>query len=219
MVTPALATAAPAAVVAAASISGGTTSLTCAKPTGTLEGHVMIAYQCSDWGTYAALTAPAGWTLLTGLDRGSDNLHLKIWSKVAGSSEASTYAWPQGSGVDGCVSIVTLRNVNTNTGTWLFATPVFAAAAASRVAASVTGAGTGAIMLAHSMIEPQNTACSYAPPAGMTERADVQSTTWVTQSVASLDGPTNPTGTKTFTVSGTLSSVGGIESSIVIPAA
>lgn len=207
------------AVVGVASASGTATSLAPAKPSGTAQGHVMIAYQCSDWGAYTALTAPSGWTLLTGLDRGQDNLHLKIWTKVAGSSEPSSYSFAQGSGVDGCVTIVTVRNANASTGSWLFATPAFAAASASRIAPSVTGAGAGAILLCSSLIEPQNTACSYTPPSGMTERADVQSTTWVTQSVASLDGPANPTGTKTFTASGTLSTVGGIEWSVVIPAA
>lgn len=207
-------------VVAAASVGGDTTPLSCAKPSGTANGDLLLAWQMSDNGTYAGLTAPAGWTLLTGLDRGSNLMHLKIWYKVA-SSEGSTYSWPQSSGADGCVSIVTLRSVNTSTGTWLWATPTWAANSATRVAPSVSGAGSGAVLICSTLADMNNTAATWTPPSGMIEQADVQSTTWATQTVATLLGPPNPSLTRTFTCSSSTfwQSNGGIEFSIVVPSA
>lgn len=206
--------------VAAASASGDTSTLTVTKPTGTADSDKMVAYQCSDWGTHAGLTAPAGWALLTELDRGSNNLHLKIWTKTA-SSEGANYAFPQGSGVDGCCSIITLRDVDNNTANWLYATPAWAANSSSRVAPSVAGAAAGAVLLCSALVDMNNTAVTWTPPSGMTERVDVQSNLWISQSIANLLDPADPTGTKTFTTSSStfIGSVGGIESSIVIPPA
>mgnify|MGYP001597417568 CR=1 FL=1 len=206
-------------IVAAASAASDTSSLTVTKPTGTANDDKMIAFQCSDWGTYAGLTAPAGWALLTGLDRGSNNLHLKIWTKTA-ASEGANYVFPQGSGVDGCCSIVTLRGVDNTVANWLWATPAWAANSSSRVAPTVSGAGSGAVLLCSSLVDMNNTAVTWTPPSGMSEQVDVQSNQWISQSVASLLAPANPTGTKTFTTSSStfIGSVGGIEWSVVIPA-
>lgn len=210
------------AIVAAAQIAGNSSTLTCNKPTGTASGDVMIAWHGNDFGTYSSLTAPAGWTQLTGLDRGTDTMHLKIWTKTAGGSEASTYGFPQGSGNDGCVVIVTLRNVNPSTGTWLWSTPVWAADSQTRTAPSVSGAGPGAVLLCSTLADASNTANTWTPPSGMTEQGDVQSqNAWATLTVASLLGPANPSGTKVFTASQNSwwASNGGIEWSVVVPAA
>lgn len=206
-------------IVAVASAASDTSTLTVTKPSGTADTNKMLAFQCSDWGTYAGLTAPAGWALLTGLDRGSNNLHLKIWTKTA-SSEGANYAFPQGSGVDGCCSIVTLSGVDNNVANWLYATPDWAANSTSRVAATVSGAAAGAVLLCSALVDMNNVAATWTPPSGMTEQVDVQSNHWISQSVASLLSPANPTGTKTFTVSsGTfVGTTGGIQWSVVIPA-
>lgn len=205
-------------VVAAASQSGDTSSLTVSKPTGTADGDLMFGFQCSDYGTYANLTAPAGWSLLTGLDRGSNLLHFKVWSKVA-SSEGASYVFPQGSSVDGVIILATLRGVDTTAANWLYATPAWAANSTSRVAASVSGAASGAVLLCSSMVDMNDTVASFTPPSGMTEQADKQSNHWALETVATLLSPSNPTGTKTFTCSSSsfYSTNGGIEFSIVIP--
>jgi hypothetical protein len=207
-------------VVAAASVGGNTTPLSCTKPTGTATGDMMIAWQMSDYGTYANLTAPAGWVSLTGLDRGSNLMHLKIWTKVA-SSEGASYSWPVGTGVDACISILTLRGVNTSTASWIWATPTWAANAQTRTAPTVTGIKPGSVLLCSTCADLNNVAATWTPPTGMTEYADVQSTTWATQTVASLLNPPSPSGTKAFTCSSASfwASNGGIEWSVAIPLA
>jgi hypothetical protein len=208
-------------VVAAANQKGATTTLVCNKPTGTASADVMLAWHGNDAGTYAAMTAPAGWTLLTGLDMGTDLLHQKIWYRQAGGSEGTTYTFNQGSGDDGVVIVVTCRGVDATAAHWLWATPVWSANSTSRVAASVAAAQPGGILLCSSMVDANNVAASYTPPTGMTEQGDAQSNTWTTESVATLLNPPNPSGTKTFTVSTSnlFTGHGGIEFSIILPPA
>lgn len=207
-------------VVGAASVGGNTTPLSCNKPSGTADTDLMLAWQMNDYGTHAGMTAPAGWSLLTGLDRGTNAEHLKIWYKIA-SSEGASYSWPMGSGVDGVVSIVTLRGVNTSSASWLWATPVWSANSQTRTAPSVSGAASGAVLLCSCCADMNDVVGTWTPPSGMTEQADVQSGTWATQSVASLLGPANPSGTKVFTcsVNNFWVSNGGIEFSIIVPSA
>lgn len=205
-------------VVGSASVGGDITPLVCNKPGGTADKDMMFSWQLSDFGNYSSLTAPAGWTFLTGLDMGSSEMHLKIWYKLA-SSEGASYSWPMGSGVDGCVSIVTTRGINLNPATWLWATPVWAANSQTRVAPSVSGARPNALLLSSCSADANDVACTWTPPSGMTERADIQSNGWATQSVASLANPSDPSGTKTFTasVNNFFPGNGGIEWSIVLP--
>jgi len=208
-------------VVNSASQKGATATLVCNKPTNTASGDMMVAWHGNDAGTYSAMTAPTGWVLLTGLDRGTDLLHQKIWTKAAGGSEGTTYTFNQGSGDDGIVIITTLRGADTNTAHWLYATPVWSANSTSRVAPTVVGAQPGGVLLCSTLVDMNNTAATFTPPSGMIEQADAQSNTWAAQSVASLLSPPDPTGTKTFTVSSSnfFSTNGGIECSIVVPAA
>lgn len=208
-----------ASVIAGASVGGDVTPLVCNKPTGTADRDLMFAWQFSDFGTYANLTAPAGWTLLTGLDMGSSELHLKVWYKLAGNSEGASYSWPMGSGVDGCVSIVTTRGVSPNPATWVWATPAWAANSQNRVAPSVAGARYGSLLLCYTSADANDVTCTWTPPSGMTERADIQSNGWATQSVASLANPADPSGTKTFaaSVNNFFPGNGGIEFSILLP--
>lgn len=209
-------------IVNAASTAGASSPLSCAKPTNTADGDVMVAFQSNDFGTYAATTPPAGWTLLTGYDRGSNGFHVKIWTKVA-AGEGGTYSFAQSASTDGCVTIVTLRGADTNTANWLTAAlSNITAPATTYDAPTVSGAAAGSALLAFVMSENSNTATTFTwtPPGGMTEQADVQSTTWTSQSVASLLSPSNPTGAKTFTHTGAAGTTGGaITASIVIPAA
>lgn len=208
-------------VVNSASQKGSTATLVCNKPTNTAAGDVLVGYHSTDFGAYSDLSAPAGWVLLTGNDQGTDKLHLKIWTKLAGASEGTTYTFNQGTGEDGVVIITTLRGVDTNTAHWLYATPTWSANSTSRVTATVAGAQPGAVLLCSATVDMNNTAATFTPPSGMIEQADAQSNAWTASTVASLLAPPDPTGTKTFTVSnGTFFGTnGGIQSAIVIPPA
>lgn len=203
--------------VAAASVQGAGT-MTCANPTGTVLGDVMTAFVSTDYGTYAAMTAPTGWTLRGGYDAGSNAIHVKVFTKTAGASEATSYAFPQGTSSDGTVNIVTARGC---TETGLIISVVFdTSTSTSRAAPSLTGAVAGAVLLCGAMLlnagasPPTRT---FTPPSGMTECADIQAGNYTASTVAYLLGPSSPTGTKTFTCSGVANvDVGGIQSSIVL---
>lgn len=208
-------------VVAAASQKGSTATLVCNKPTGTAAGDVLVAFQANDFGTQAALTAPAGFVLLTELDRGTDLLHFKLWTKLAGGSEGTTYTFNQTSSDDGVVIIVALRGVDTNTAHWFWATPIWAANSTSRVTAAVAGAQPGAILVCSAMVDMNNTAATFTPPSGMIEQGDAQSNAWTVETVATLLNPPDPAPAKTFTVSSSsfFGTNGGIQASIVVPPA
>lgn len=85
-----------------------TTSISVNKPTGTVDGDVMIAF-CG-----GSPSTPSGWTLLGSADSGTNSLRtVKVFRKVA-SSEGSSYTFSISSSI-ACASIVSYRGVsNTN---------------------------------------------------------------------------------------------------------
>lgn len=199
-------------VVAAASGSATAgAAISCNKPTGTADGDVMVAFLGDDWGAFGDSSAPGGWTLRTSLDRGSDNLHCKIWTKTA-SSEGASYSFNIGVGANGCVTIVTTRGTTESVLTDIN----WAAASTSRDAPSITGVTASPVALCYALLEANATTNTFTPPSGMNEESDVQPDVWACHSVASLTAPPEPTGTRTFTSSTAGASAGGIQASIVV---
>lgn len=201
-------------IVNSASVSGTGTTLTCNKPTSTAEGDVMLAVQSGDFNDFDLMTSPNDWQPLFEYDVGLDNLHTKGWTLTAGASEPASYNFTQGTGSAGTVTIVAMRGVVeggvrreivADTGT-----------TATRTCPTVEGAVDGSILLCGAMTDP-GAARTWTPPSGMTEQADVQSGTATTHSVASLLDPPDPTGAKSFTLSGTTVAPGGIQWSAVFP--
>jgi hypothetical protein len=201
-------------VVNSASAVGTSTTLTCSKPSGTAEGDVMLAVQSGDFNDFDLMTSPNPWQPLFEYDVGLDSLHIKTWTLTAGVSEPASYDFTQGAGSAGTVTIVAMRGVveagvrfeitaDTSTGT-------------TRTAPTVAGAVPGSILLCGAMTDPLAPR-SWTPPTGMTEQADVQSSTSTTHSVASLLDPGDPTGAKNFTLSNTTAAPGGIQWSAVFP--
>lgn len=204
-------------VVNAASVSNGAgTALSCAMPTGTVQDDVMVASVSSDFGTYAGITAPAGWTLRTGQDGGTDNIHYKVFTKTAGASEAGPYGFAQSASSDGVVSIVTLRGVTESTAGGLYSSSLDRTTSTTRTAPTITGATAGAVLVCGAMCDGGGgTGRTWTPPSGMTEQGDVQSGLWTTQGVATLIDPGDPTGTKDFTANIAPPATGGIQWSAV----
>lgn len=201
-------------VVASASISGTTTTLTCAKPTGAASGDVLLAVQSGNFNDLDLMNPPVAWQPLFAYDVGMDSLHVKGWTLTAGGSEPSTYDFTQGTGSAGVVTIVAMRGVVEGGVRWELVPD--ATTTTTRTCPTVEGAVDGSILLCGAMTDPA-AARTWTPPTGMTEQADVQSGTTVTQSVASLLDPPDPTGTKDFTLSGTTAAPGGIQWSAVFP--
>jgi hypothetical protein len=201
-----------AVIVGSAQIAGNGTSLTCNKPTDTADGDLMIAFQFDDYGTYAAMTAPAGWAAITGLDRGSNLLHFKSWSKVA-ASEGASYIFQQGSGnPDGVLLIVTIRGAINTSGTWIWSTPVWTATGTPRVTPTVAGILPGGILLCSASADMNNVTAAWTAPSDMVSLGAPQSTTYGTMCVAGMASAANPSGTKSFAVTGAqFGTSGGIE--------
>lgn len=112
----------------------GPTSYTVGKPSGTVSGDILIAFQTSDWGTANQIGTPTGggtWLPLTSRTQGSYTLHTKVWWKVAGGSEPSNYTFSQGVDSDGITVIACIRDASgtpvfdstNNNGTAFFDTP------------------------------------------------------------------------------------------------
>lgn len=91
--------------------STGTTSVNVTKPTGTVDGHVMIALIAKV--DTAAITAPAGWTL-QGTFSVSTTLLYNVYTKTA-ASEGASYTWSWTGSFKNSGYIATYANVNTTT--------------------------------------------------------------------------------------------------------
>lgn len=202
-------------IVNAASVASATTSLVCNKPTGTAQSDVLVAAVATDFATYAAMTAPGGWTLRAGHDQGANSIHLKVFTLTAGAAEGSTYTFVQGASSDGVCTIVAVRGVEE--AGLIAPTPTYTSTTGStRTAPTVSGANSGAVLLAGAMTDGSGGLTTWTPPSGMTEQGDVQSATFTTQSVATLLDPGSPTGTKDFVCTGTPVAPGGVQWSLVL---
>lgn len=91
------------------SVASGTTgAFNCAKPAGVVSGDILVAFHSCDFGLASAMGTPTGgatWLPLTTLDDGLNDLHTKVWWKVAGGSEPANYGFTQNSSGDGVVVI------------------------------------------------------------------------------------------------------------------
>lgn len=200
---------------------GSASTLVVTKPTGTASGDLLLAWQWDDDGTLANLSAPSGWATNSTVDNGTNATHFKLYSKVAGGSEGTSYTFGQNNGTDGVITVLAARNVDTNSAHWLISSAA-TANSTSRVAASlgppILGGG---MLLCAACVDMNNTAVTFTAPSGMTKQSDLQSSTWAAQSVASMVAPPDPTGSRTFTLSAStqFGSGLGVQSSLYLPPA
>jgi hypothetical protein len=87
---------------------GGNANLSIAKPTGVVEGGVMVATVTAA-GT-GSITTPSGWTVIKNV--AGTALRQVTYYKVAGASEAASYSWSLGSSRAASGGIVDYRGVN-----------------------------------------------------------------------------------------------------------
>lgn len=217
---------APSALVGYTTVTtaGGTVTVTKAAVDASLGGTVtngdgMIAIHTADTGALTDQTAATGtWNLLASLDGGGGSPagKVKIWLRTA-ASEGASWAFGQNAASDGLVTVVVFRDMNVNT-TDIVAAITSTATGTSRVTPDVDHANTAvSIMLAGASVPANNVTCTFTSPGGMTEIADAQSTTWACHAVALLVGPSDPTGTKTFTASTATQQGPGVQWAMVIP--
>lgn len=173
------------------------TSFTCAKPSGTVSGDVLVAFQTGDWGNASSMGTPTGgatWQQLTSRDAGANALHTKVWWKTAGGSEPSTYGFTQASSSDGVVVVAAVRDAT--------GTPTFASTdnhgAAFFDTPSVTPSGTADYELRFVAATGGGSGSTWdwSSTDGYTEAEDAQSTSFTTASMAhkSLSGLSSGSG-------------------------
>jgi hypothetical protein len=152
---------------ASAQNAAGATTLAIPKPTGVLEGDVMVAtVTAKETGT---VTAPSGWTAIKNLTQGTA-LRQVTYYKVATASEPTSYSWSLGTSRAASGGIADYRGVNPTV-------PVDATASAvgesgNGNAPSVTTSAANDLVLAVASFAATTT---VTPDASTTERFDVSS--------------------------------------------
>jgi hypothetical protein len=87
--------------------TGTTGSANVTKPSGTVEGDLLLAFHNNDVGDLVDMGTPSGGTTWEpGLANFADPGPMKTWWKFAGASEPSTYGFTQDAGADGAITIV-----------------------------------------------------------------------------------------------------------------
>ena len=144
-------------------------ALRIALPAGTTQNDVMIASIAVQPNT-AALTPPAGWTLVSRIDQpAATSNSLAVYSKTAGAAEPSSYVW----GVSGATFMVggiqSFSGVDT-------ATPVNVQNGQPTPSGLTHATPSVVTTVANTMVVASHTLSSsrtWTPPAGMTESFDV----------------------------------------------
>lgn len=186
-----------------------TISVTINVPSGVSSGDVMVAGITFSNGSSVTLTPPSGWILISGTrcdnnDSSGAYSSIAMYYKVAGASEPASYTWTTLSpgvfyagwmsaySVIDNSSPIDLGSCQTNGSSSSLTTSV--------IAPSITTTGTNEmIVTAHGTY---GGAYSFTPPAGMTERADLNNTgSRSIESADALQAVAGVTGLKTATVS------------------
>lgn len=186
---------------AAASNNANTSSLAVSRPTGTVNGDVLIAV-VAWW--IDTLTPPSGWTQIGSTQTwniSGEDVFVRAYYRVA-SSEPSSYSWGLSGVNDIAVSIATYYNVNT--GSVVDAQAGQTNAANTSMTTPSVSPTTDADMLVFLGAAGSDSAGSATatPPSGMTERADATAGTWIKAYMADqLLTAAGATGTRVATLS------------------
>ena len=180
-------------------ITNSGAGLTVNRPSGTASGHVMIALVAS-YSSLAMSSAPSGWTLLE--NQAASNSEIWVYYRVAGGSEPASYTWTLNGSDDIAGYIVTYGGVDTSTPIDVSTARANATASSNVVGNGVTTLTDNAMLLFMAGINDDATAgCAGTAPSGMTEVADVATSSWSWAYLAEqLLGTAGSTGTRTGTL-------------------
>ena len=169
---------------------------------GTAVNDELVVFAGNDW--YTAITgAPTGsagtWTLQATGDNGTNNAHIKIWTRpvtVGGSNTVTVTPTSDEEVYITAYVLIGADNVTPNDGA---AVASNGASATAQVAPAVSPSTTDALLLCG--VQTASGAPTYTPPSGMTEQSDFHDV-FCSQSTASqVLSASGSTGTKTFTAS------------------
>lgn len=184
-------------------VSGGT--ITVNKPTGTINGDVMLASVAVVKNTSTVIT-PAGWTLVQSSNQTNGNTsRLYTYYKVAGGSEPASYIWTfSGANIGAVAGVASFTGVDTASPIDVSASQT-TAKSTSHTAVSITTTVAGDMLVTiHEFTSSRN----WTSPGGMTEVIDSYSRTGTSGNGISLEmnyearPAVGATGLRTATASG-----------------
>lgn len=183
--------------VATGTAASGNVSVT--KPSGTVDGDLLLAVHYQDPDGAPASQTASGWTQV-GSTQDNGNGSTKLWRKAA-SGEGASYTF----GGDGSASsvVIVIRIDGHNAGSPIDVTGTFGtgSTSTSHVSPSVSPAGSDSLLVcgAYGLVAGAQTV-TYTAPGSMTERADLQPPgTWIVGTLATEAlAASGATGTRTF---------------------
>lgn len=172
----------------------GSTSFSVTKPTGTVTGHVLIAFVVSD-GALGSIGTPTGGATWQALDSASNFLAAKLFWKIAGSSEPSSYGFTQASGSDGIGIVVAVSEADASEPQHGTST---AGSGSSVTTPSLTPVALGDLDLRFGAAVTFGDEVTWTPPSTYSQRENVAgSTVYATCATKTLSS-TSATGTQNF---------------------
>lgn len=186
-------------VVASSRRISTSSSIVTDKPTGTVQGDMMLAIHANASGSHSQLTAPADWLLLDDYDGGANNVHVKVWQKVAGASEPTTYTFGHSGAFlsEGMAQIVTLRNVDVDEGVDIHLQFTRSTLQGKRDTPIPSLVSYKKTMVAFSFVNQLVGQLWQEPPPGMTQLTNDQGD-FSALAMAYQLNPPNPTGLRSF---------------------
>ena len=136
------------------------------KPTGTVEGDLLVACLTFNTGSSATLTVPTGWTLIARTNQ-TTTVGLATYYRVAGASEAASYTW--GSSSRWTIGIIRISGANTTTPIQVSAANSSGTASTSVGAPAVTTTAANSLVLA---FYTNNNISTYTAATGTFEQYD-----------------------------------------------
>jgi hypothetical protein len=186
---------------------------------GTAVDDVLVCFHGSDWYQATSMGAPTGtagtWTQRGGnnADLGTNNSHMKIWTRPVTVGGAQTVTCSQISDEDIWSTLYVLTGADTASPSDDAATFAQLSGSTSQTAPSVSPTSTDALLICCVLSEVFRV-LTYTPPSGMTERSEDSNSSTMTTATVGLTA-SGATGTKTFTAS---SGFGWVSGSIAIKA-
>ena len=155
----------------ATAVSDNSTTPSCNKPAGTVEGDFMVAWHFG-YSSDAGMTAPSGWSLVDSRNA-TGNQRMKVWKKMAGAGEPSSYQFAQSVVDESGIIIVTFADggsVDVVDG--LTSTAFDNTVDCPSLTPTISN---GLLVCAYNFFTGNSEASTWTPPTSMTERADIQS--------------------------------------------
>jgi hypothetical protein len=180
---------------ATGAVAGGTATVT--KPTGTVSGDLLVAVQYLDidGGTFTNMNAPAGWTELSRSDGvgSTSGGYGKVWYKIAGGSEAASYAF---TGTGAATNYVTVHRINGHNAStpfsgvpvWSWKTLLAVGSPPFSLLGPAVNFGASGLLFQSWMYQNISTGATITAPSGMTGTSGLDPFPYLVALTATLGG-------------------------------